>query len=192
MPIRGLIFDLDGTLVDSQLDFDAVRAEMCLPEGMGILESLTKLPAEHAERCRVILDRHERAGAERSSLLPGVREVLEAATRNKWHQAVVTRNSRSVAEATLRGVGLHFVHVLTRDDGPVKPHPWPIEHLCREWQLPPSEVAMIGDYRFDVECGQAAGARTVLLTAEANPVPADLVLPGLVESVMLLDWLESL
>lgn len=198
MPIRGLIFDLDGTLVDSRLDFDAMRAEMCLPDGMAILEALTKLPTDHAARCKEILHRHEQAGAERSTLLPGVREMLESATRRRWHQAIITRNSRPVTQATLRGVGLHFPHVMTRDDGPVKPHPWAIEHLCREWQVHPRDVVMIGDYRFDVECGRAAGARTVLLTGENEPhrypnqEQADLVLSSLADQVLLLDWLESL
>lgn len=198
MPIRGVIFDLDGTLVDSQLDFDQMRREMELPAEMAILEALTHLPAEHAERCRQILDRHERAGALRSQLLPGVREVLESVTRRRWHQAIVTRNSRAVTEATLRGVALHFAHVMTRDDGPVKPHPWPIERLCHEWQLNPAEVVMIGDYCFDIECGRAAGAHTVLLTGDADPLTyenreqADLVLRSLADVTVLLPWLESL
>jgi len=41
--IRGIIFDLDGTLADSQLDFDAMRREMELPLGLPILEALTRL-----------------------------------------------------------------------------------------------------------------------------------------------------
>lgn len=196
--IRGVIFDLDGTLVDSQLDFDLMRQEMELPPEMAILEALTKLPPAQADRCRQILDRHERAGAARAQLLPGVREVLESVTRRRWQQAIVTRNSRAVTEATLQGVALHFAHVMTRDDGPVKPHPWPIERLCHDWQVNPAEVVMIGDYRFDVECGRAAGARTVLLTGDANPQTygnregADLVLRSLADKTLLLDWLESL
>ncbi|QDU29675.1 Phosphoglycolate phosphatase [Anatilimnocola aggregata] len=196
--IRGVIFDLDGTLVDSRLDFDLMREEMQLPPEMAILEALTKLPPDHAARCKEILDRHEREGAARSQLLPGVADLLHAVKVRQWHQAIVTRNSRPVTEATLRGVGLHFPQVITRDDGPVKPHPWPIEKICREWQVHPAEVVMIGDYRFDIECGRAAGARTVLLTGEVDPHTyenregADLVLRSLAEPTLLLDWLESL
>jgi len=80
----------------------------------------------------------------------------------------------------------------------VKPHPWPIEKICREWQVQPAEVVMIGDYRFDIECGRAAGARTVLLTGEFDPHTyennegADLLLRSLAEPTLLIQWLESL
>ena len=56
---------------------------------------------------------------------------------------------------------------------------------------------MIDDYRFDIECGRAAGTRTVLLTGEADPETyenregADLVLRSLAEQTVLLEWLES-
>ena len=60
--IRGLIFDLDGTLVDSRLDFDLMREEMELPPGR-ILESIAALPAERYSQCMAILHRHEVAGA---------------------------------------------------------------------------------------------------------------------------------
>ena len=42
--IRGIIFDMDGTLVDSRLDYDAIRREMGLPAGMPILEGLEQVP----------------------------------------------------------------------------------------------------------------------------------------------------
>ena len=42
--VRGIIFDLDGTLVDSRLDFDAMRHEMGLPTGIPILEGLAAIP----------------------------------------------------------------------------------------------------------------------------------------------------
>lgn len=49
MPMpRGVIFDLDGTLVDSGLDFDSMRREMGLDPGTPILESLATLPEQDA------------------------------------------------------------------------------------------------------------------------------------------------
>ncbi len=47
-PARGVIFDLDGTLVDSGLDFDEMRREMQLPPRQPILEAIARLPDEQA------------------------------------------------------------------------------------------------------------------------------------------------
>src|SRR4029079_1680676 len=94
--IRGIIFDLDGTLADSQLDFDAMRREMELPPGQPILESLLHLPPERAERSQRILHRHELAGAERATALPGTHELLAVLKARGIPCAVATRNSRQI------------------------------------------------------------------------------------------------
>ncbi len=55
-----MIFDLDGTLVDSGLDFPLMRREMGLPVGMPILEGLAEIPpGERLDECLRVLDRHE-------------------------------------------------------------------------------------------------------------------------------------
>jgi HAD superfamily hydrolase (TIGR01549 family) len=195
--IRGVIFDLDGTLVSSQLDFDAMRSEMGLSLGVPILEAMKALPAEEAERCRLILHRHEGEGADRATLLPGVAEFLHELRRREKRLAVVTRNSREITLRTLARVQLEFELVVTRCDGPVKPDPWPIANICRQWNLPAREVVMIGDYRFDIECGQAAGCRTVLFTegvladTHPNDERADYLLMSFEQADGLLRWLDS-
>jgi HAD superfamily hydrolase (TIGR01549 family) len=196
--IRGVVFDLDGTLVDSRLDFEAMRREMELPSEEPILEALARLDPRQAERCNAILHRHELAGAERAVLLPGAGELVTTLHAHGIRQAIATRNSRIITEATLSKLELPIELVFTRDDGPVKPNPWAAQEACRRWDLPAAEVVVIGDFRFDVECGRAAGCRTVLLTHPLDPrgYPnkecADLVLGSLGEHVRLLEWMESL
>jgi HAD superfamily hydrolase (TIGR01509 family) len=196
--IRGVIFDLDGTLADSQLDFDAMRREMELPAGLPILEALDKLDPDSSARCRTILDRHEQAGVERATLLPGVGELLEILAARGLSLAIATRNSRPITLATLRKLGVEIELLATRCDGPVKPDPWPVLHVCQRWGLSPAEVVVVGDYRFDVECGRAAGCRTVLLTHPEDPASypnteqADLLIYSLAEYPRLLAWLETL
>ena len=53
--IRGVIFDLDGTLVDSGLDFDLMRREMGIAPGHALLEAIDALGEPEARRCREIL-----------------------------------------------------------------------------------------------------------------------------------------
>ena len=134
-----------------------------------ILESLKHLQRAHAARCDEVLHRHEREGLARATLLPGVRELLDTVDRRGIHMAVATRNSRAITAATLARFQLTFDPVLTRDDGPVKPDAWPVLHACQQWGLVPSQVVVVGDYKFDIESGRAAGARTVLLTHPQDP-----------------------
>ena len=164
MPIRGAIFDLDGTLVDSALDFDLMRSQMGLPPKVPILEALYDLNDDHSERRWAILEEHELLGVERATLFPGVVEFFHELDRRNIHRAVLTRNSRASALATLARfeIEVHAVHA--REDGPVKPDPSGIWRICEKWGLRPDECVMIGDYRFDIEAGRGAGAHTVLFT----------------------------
>jgi HAD superfamily hydrolase (TIGR01509 family) len=194
-PIAGVIFDMDGTLVDSGLDFAAMRREMGLPDGVPLLEAMENLSEAEAGRCRAILRRHEEAGAARARALPGVHRFLDRIRRQGIRQAVFTRNSRAVTDTTLARCGLNFDLVLTRDDGPIKPDPWAIHHICETWGVAPARVAVIGDYRFDIEAGIRAGARTVLFTRgrprESLPGAelAEYYLESFQEAEPLLRWL---
>jgi HAD superfamily hydrolase (TIGR01509 family) len=196
--IAGVIFDLDGTLVDSRLDFEAMRREMNLPPGQPILEAIDQLEPTVAAACHKILHRHELEGVERATLLPGVSELLAALARRAVRTAIATRNSRAILLATQQKLGLAVELALTRDDGPVKPDPWPVLHVCETWGLKPAQTVVVGDYRFDVESGRTAGAKTVLLTHPVDPrlypneERADLLLASLEEYPRLLAWLETL
>jgi HAD superfamily hydrolase (TIGR01509 family) len=182
-PVRGAIFDLDGTLVDSRLDFDAIRQELGLPSGQPILEAMRQMTPTQRDRCQQVLDRHERQGADRATLIPGAMQFVQQLQRRQVACGVVTRNSRPMTRQVLSRCGLSVDTVITREDGPFKPDPWAIHHLCSIWDLPVSVVVMIGDYRFDVECGRRAGCRTVLVAGQRAPAElqawgADFLLPS--------------
>jgi HAD superfamily hydrolase (TIGR01549 family) len=194
--IQGVVFDLDGTLVDSQLDFEAMRQEMEMPADVPILETLASLDPARAARCQEILHRHELAGADRAKLLPGAGELIQTLHGQGVRLAIATRNSRPITAATLKKLAIPIDAVFTRDDGPIKPHPWPVAEACRLWGVRPAEVVMVGDFRFDIECGRAAGCRTVLLTHPhaadlyPNEEQADLLLNSLADYRRLLEWLR--
>lgn len=164
----GIIFDLDGTLVDSALDFSAIRREMGLAAGASILEALERMDEANAQRCWKILERHEFQCAERSSLMPGVLDFLDHLDRLDIQRAIVTRNSSAMANAILSRCGLVFDTVLARDDGPAKPDPWAVHYTCNLWGYHPRQVAVVGDFRFDIEAGNTAGTKTVYFTRGRN------------------------
>lgn len=193
---RGVIFDLDGTLVDSALDFDHMRREMGFSPGTPVLEGIAALGAEEAARCWTILEAHERAGCQRATCMPGAAELLADLTVQGFHRGLLTRSSRRFTAELIERLGLQFDAVMTRDDAPPKPDPAAIWRICEKWGIRPAEAAMVGDYRFDLEAGRAAGARTVLYTAgrsrESLPewaAQADFVLSALHPADEFVRWL---
>ena len=191
---RGVIFDLDGTLVDSGLDFDLIRAELELPEGQPILEALEGMSMDDAAKCHEVINRHERDGAVRSTLMPAADHFLKRLHERSVLIGIATRNSRDVALATIAQHELVDHTVVAREDARPKPHPASLLSICCDWQVEPDEVVMIGDYRFDLEAGRAAGMRTVFFTAGRDAEPdwaqlADYRLHSFEESDALLAWM---
>jgi HAD superfamily hydrolase (TIGR01549 family) len=164
MPIRGVVFDMDGTLVSQELDFEAIRRELGAATGAPLLELLNSLPDADRERARTILDRHERQAAERAELYPGVREFVGWLDGRGLRRAVLSRNSRRSVQTVLERVGLEFDPVIAREDAPFKPNPDGLWQICEAWQVVPAEVLMIGDYVYDLQAGRSAGTKTALVT----------------------------
>jgi HAD superfamily hydrolase (TIGR01509 family) len=192
--IRGAIFDLDGTLVDSGLDFDLMRSQMELPAGVPILKALADGDQVQAERRWAILAEHESRAVERATLFPGVRAFLDELERRGLQRGVLTRNSRASALATLARfeIQVHAVHA--REDGPIKPDPAGIWRICEMWGFRPNQCLMIGDYRFDIEAGRQAGAHTVLFAGgrqQAEPVRADFTLSSFADAAGFWEWLDE-
>jgi HAD superfamily hydrolase (TIGR01509 family) len=162
--IRGLVFDLDGTLVTQELDFEAMRCEIGLPSGTPLLEALeTMSPAERVA-AEAILLRHEEQGARTAVLNPGVRTFLDWLTGRGVPLGLLSRNCRAAVRLVLERLGLEFRHVVAREDAPFKPSPHGLWQICEAWQLPPPAVLMVGDYLYDLQAGQRAGCRTALVT----------------------------
>jgi HAD superfamily hydrolase (TIGR01549 family) len=163
--VRGVVFDMDGTLVAQAIDFDGIRRELGLPFGTPLLETMDRLPAADRAAAWAVLDRHEQAAVAAAEVLPGVLDFLAWLDTRGLRRAVLTRNSRSVAEAVLGRCGLStFDPVVTRDDAPFKPQPEGLWRICKAWGFAPAEVLMLGDYVYDIQVGRNAGARTALLT----------------------------
>ncbi len=196
--IRGVIFDLDGTLVDSRLDFEAMRHEIGLPPGTPVLEGVLALADCDRPPAWEIIDRHERRGAETATLVPGAIELLVELQRRSIRTAVVTRNGRTFARLTIDRLSIPIEFMMTRDDAAPKPNPEALLAVQQKWYLPGQSTAMVGDFRFDLEAGRAAGARTVLYSADCSDEEltawrplADFVVPSFVDCGPFLGWLEQ-
>ncbi len=159
------IFDLDGTLTVAVHDFDAIRAELGLPPGEPILESLAGLPDEHAAALRRRLDEIELELALAARAAQGAERLLTALRERGARLGILTRNSRESALATLEACGLapFFAAqaIVDRDAAAPKPSPAGVRLLLASWRVRPERAVMVGDYLFDLQAGRGAGTATV-------------------------------
>lgn len=167
--VAAVLFDMDGTLTRPCFDFEAIRREIGLPDEpwLPILESLELMTPAERQRAEEILLRHEEAVAETCDLWDDAVEVVSRLRGAGVLTALLTRNSRQSAERVLARHGLTFPIVHTREDGPIKPAPDPVLTVCRQLGVPPAQAWVVGDYLFDVQSGNAAGATTVLMIGDA-------------------------
>ena len=159
--LRCVIFDLDNTIVDSDLDFAAIRAEIGTDEP--ILEYRAVSGEAEKQRVDEILERHERRAAETCRLCDGVVEMLSFLRTRGIRTALLTRNSRQSVNTVLARLGVQFDFIVSREDSAPKPSPEPIFLICERFGVRPGEALVVGDYLYDIQAGQAAGARTILV-----------------------------
>lgn len=179
--IRALVFDLDGTLIDSRRDIAASAnhalakhgfAELSLEEIEGyvgdgaraLLARSARLPETDSRLDALLesfLDYYTAHPIDGTTLMPGAREALGVFPSSAL--ALCTNKPRRTTLAVLEGLGLTnaFHAVSAGGDFPEKkPHPRPILALAESLKVAPAELLMVGDGAQDVLAGRAAGAVT--------------------------------
>ncbi|MCB9851506.1 MAG: HAD family hydrolase [Phycisphaerales bacterium] len=165
-----VIFDMDGTLTRPNINFDEIRAAIGL-DGEPILEALAKMPPADRARADAILQEFEDRAADGSELQPHALEVVAAIRESGRPAALMTRNTRRSVDIVMRRHRLDFDFIRTRDDGINKPAPDPVLDICRHFRVAPASTWVIGDYHFDIQCANAAGAISVHLAEAFETLP---------------------
>lgn len=192
--IKGVVFDLDGTLIDSVPDLAAalnvVMAQMKLPEvspdlvlhwignGMEILvtRALNHHGAEVSEETiqrgyQICAEAYSKISGRHSVFFPGVRMVLKSLKQAGYPLAIVTNKPSRFLPHIIEDFGLEgiFDLVLGGDCVPArKPDPSALLQVSEKWQLRPDELLMVGDSKNDIQAGKAAGTATLGLTYGYN------------------------
>ncbi len=164
MGIKGIIFDMDGTLTLANVDLVAVNREIGLPEGEPILEYIAGIDEPRRSAAMKTLEKYEARAAETSRLNAGVVKVLEHLRKKGIKTALLTRNSRRSVDILLKRHNLHFDMIVTREDAPPKPSPHPVKLISERLGIDPEDLLVVGDVHFDIFSGKAAGAQTAFLS----------------------------
>eukprot|EP00659_Diplonema_papillatum_P004448 gene4448-6891_t len=162
--LKGVIFDMDGTLSVPYIDWTALRSEIGCPSGVTIMEHVTGLPAEKSAWADGVLRTVEREACDRAAINAGAHELLEHLQSLGLRLAVVTNNHGDAMRVFLERHGLPFEIALSRDDGPLKPSADLIHKALERMNLTSDEVVGIGDGKYDIEACQKAGVECIYLT----------------------------
>lgn len=161
-----VLFDMDGTIYDSGIDFLSIRERLGLPQnGIPILEQLRDVSPQARTRGIELLHAAEAYGAANGRLIPGATELLCWLQGKGISRALITNNSRPSVEAMLSKHPLSFDLILTRDDAAAKPDPALFLKALELLQIQPAHVVAVGDTHLDALAAHRAGIREIHLVS---------------------------
>jgi phosphoglycolate phosphatase len=180
--IKAVVFDLDGTLIDStdaiiesfEHTFDAIgearpaRAEIVHSIGHTLEQQFALFTKRDADDCaRVYREHYAGICRAKTHLHPGAREALTALAREGLRLGFATSKLRKYAELILEHLEvLDFFEVRIGPDDVTHPKPAPDALLLalERFQLFPHQIVFVGDSRFDIECARAADVQCFCVT----------------------------
>jgi len=204
--IRAIIFDLDGTLIDSAIDLansvNHTLEKLNLPlhtteeikkfVGDGVQKLIKRsLGQAHMEKFEdafgIFMEHYGLHCTDNTVLYPKVAETIPYLAE-QYSLGVLTNKSAAFSHKILTAlkVDTYFKEVLGGDSLPTKkPDPAGIFYLADEWSLSPAtEMIMVGDHVTDIDVGQRAGCKTVFIEGgigERRGLTPDLVIKSIAE-----------
>ena len=190
MKVAGIVFDLDGTLADSRLDFASMRAETGCPEGTGLLEYIDSLDSD-SERSRAagVIHHYEMEGARRATWIDGAEALCDQLAAAAIPYGIFTRNSREAASLMLNTLGIGNQLLVAREDAAAKPDPEGILKISGHFGLAPADMLCVGDFLFDLQAAANAGMPSCLFDPDRDSphrAAADFVIHRFEELVSLI------
>ena len=185
--IQAVLFDLDGTLIDSAPDLGAAVDKMRVDRGLpslpleryrpmagagarGMLDVAFGITPEHPEFLMLreeFFVNYERCMTQRTYAFAGVAELIGALQARQLAWGVVTNKSKRFTEPLTAAMPLFASAraIVSGDTTPhAKPHPEPLFEAARRLELSPARCLYVGDDERDIVAGRAAGMGTVAAT----------------------------
>lgn len=190
VPYRLVVFDWDGTLMDSigtivactvatmrDLGISGVAEETVRATiGLGLVEAFDTLyPGSSPEERQRVLDRYRHHWIEtyhrRSLPVAGAIDTLDTLAAAGYWLAVATGKSRQGLDRDFASTGLgpRFLATRTVSEAPSKPNPQMLLDLMDELGVRPEETVMVGDTSFDLEMARSAGSTAVGVLTGSHP-----------------------
>jgi phosphoglycolate phosphatase len=185
--IQAVLFDLDGTLIDSAPDLGAAVDQMRVARGMsslplehyrhmagagargmiGLAFGYTPEHPEYEAMKEEFFRNYEACMTERTFAFEGIADMIQALVDMNMPWGVVTNKSKRFAEPLTQGMPLFAscAVVISGDTTPhAKPHPAPLLEAAKRLNIEPSRCVYVGDDERDIVAGHAAKMKTVAAT----------------------------
>jgi HAD superfamily hydrolase (TIGR01549 family) len=162
MRIKGVIFDMDGTVVDVSYDWKKIKQEL-ETEGKPILHYLSRLKEPEKTRKWKILEKYENKATQKAILKEGIKEFLFFLSQKGIKKALVTNNSRQNVDYLMEKFKLQFDCIISRESGLWKPSGAPFKAVLKELKLRREESCVVGDSHFDIQAAKEAGISRVFI-----------------------------
>lgn len=178
-----VLFDLDGTLVDTNIDFALMKREMMriaakagLTEDdvrgldiLGIVDAAAASILDDEDQARQlrdeamrILEEIELRHAHETQQIPFAKQIIRQLRRQGTPTGIVTRNCRAASVISLEIARIQADVIICREDSVRhKPHPEPVLLALSQLNTTAQNSVMVGDHIMDVQSGKAAGTRTI-------------------------------
>ena len=163
--IKGIIFDLDGTVVDVLYDWKRIKQEL-QTQGEPILAHIQSLQEPERSKKWTILERFEEEATAQATLKEGMEKFLVFLKKKRIKTALVTNNSRKNLDFLLNKFHLSFDFLLSREAGLWKPSGAPFLFVMQNLGIGKMECCVIGDSHFDVKAAEEAGIKRVFVLTQ--------------------------
>lgn len=164
---QGIVFDLDGTLADSRIDFAAIRSEIGCPTGCGILEFMERLDSEQERhQALTVVHSYEMTSAEAACWMDGAESLCHRLAGSGVPLGVFTRNSREAAQRMVSALGIPCAALIAREDAAAKPDPEGLLKIARRFRLRCEDMLCVGDFLYDLQAAANAGMPACLYDPE--------------------------
>ena len=158
--IKLAIFDMDGTVFESYLDWGNIKKELCIEKG-NILKEIYNNSVDY-EKLK-ILEKHEEQNTLKTRPLNGVSEFISFLRKNKIETSLITNNSKKNTDYLLDKFKIKFDVIITREIRFWKPEPDAFFYLMDLYKCKPKEILSIGDSHYDIIASKKAGISDVFV-----------------------------
>ena len=177
--IKLAIFDMDGTVFKSYLDWLEIRRELKIPPGGNILEKIYK--DNHVDKERLeILENYERDNTLKTEPINGISDFLVYLKRVNMTTVLLTNNNRENTHFLLAKFNIDFDLVITRELKLWKPDPEAFFYVMKKTGYTPKSTISIGDSHYDVKASRRANVPYIFIIKTPTSISLQKEIPDII------------